>query len=1097
MADHNFEQYLSIEPEFVLANPYSFPITGAGGGMSLGFRINTDNSSTTYPAGWEWTADLQSRNNTNTHGQTIALGSSNDQTLYIGHSTADFYSTAGGSNVRAGYYPMVKNPINYSSGISGGFNSALDNISFHIVQTDSNFAPGEAKVFTLNPIVQITVTVASGYNALEGKVVGVVGGAGTTGSSAIANGSITPVLLSPVQPLYVPSTGLPSPYYILRDTGIATYPGKIAANPFDGNIANQMPTPVNGSIDFAWPGTKWGYLSTLNPAPSFTLELRSDLKEPPVTVNTFGINSDTYTGTTSSANSTVNTGFSGPGQNVLQSIINMDLTGAGNVDGRNTAALEPVQYGYNPPYAIHDGYRRQYLGTNDAAKGSMPVFLSSYIHMLALPGNLGEFPAATQSGSPQVLVGFWTDLGTGTDATTKPPEGWFDPSQYLAFSIYKDYNLRATNMALPPFAAFNNPWANTSLNPVYNRYTNRIQNYFTTPPYGRVFDEGPGNDDNVVTGQEDVTFSQNALGKSLYNNVGFTNQDDAAWGYSNSAKGNGQQFVALYSLPQKGGSNSEAYQAANGTTVTIPDVPMMSLGQLTHADFTQDDIWCSVGYQPGNAFGNSYFTPYVTRGSVIQSHPNLSAKKVMLTVSPQTWLGGGTSPSPFNLPTTINAYDISYLMNVALWDRYFFSTLVPTVSPTPANSRMAFAAGYSATAAQAAMQTGLSVTDPVTGKTMFQAYVPARYLMVDGAFNVNSTSFEAWRSVLSALRGVPYNRNASGIGNGGSVSYYPRTMASTTLTTEASSGTTVNSPVNDGYQSGSFGTNGVAGAKDPTTYAGFRSLTDDQIDILAAKIVQQVHQRGPFLSLAQFVNRTLLYPYNGGSAIPANLFYTVSGPLQAAIDMCTGAKFPSFNSFIAGGGTSNAPSDTNPGLFIPWTSGAATASSNANQIFPDAGLFGPGIRPYSRFDSQAGRPSANPNSVLTGIPGWLTQADLLQVLAPILAARSDTFVIRSYGEVLNPAINQANLQYPPSNLINPIVSDPSSVLSRAWCELVVQRMPDYVATDPKSMDDPSATTGYGAPNPSANTGGTLHPVNAYFGRRFRIVSIRWLSADEI
>jgi hypothetical protein len=57
-------------------------------------------------------------------------------------------------------------------------------------------------------------------------------------------------------------------------------------------------------------------------------------------------------------------------------------------------------------------------------------------------------------------------------------------------------------------------------------------------------------------------------------------------------------------------------------------------------------------------------------------------------------------------------------------------------------------------------------------------------------------------------------------------------------------------------------------------------------------------------------------------------------------------------------------------------------------------------------------------------------------------------------------------------------------------------MPDYIASDTKSLDDPSATTGYGAPNPSAKSG-PLHPVNAYFGRRFRIVSIRWLSADDI
>jgi hypothetical protein len=52
--------------------------------------------------------------------------------------------------------------------------------------------------------------------------------------------------------------------------------------------------------------------------------------------------------------------------------------------------------------------------------------------------------------------------------------------------------------------------------------------------------------------------------------------------------------------------------------------------------------------------------------------------------------------------------------------------------------------------------------------------------------------------------------------------------------------------------------------------------------------------------------------------------------------------------------------------------------------------------------------------------------------------------------------------------------------SRAWCEAVVQRVPDYV--DP--ADPPEAVAG-------------LTETNATFGRRFEIVQFRWLTPEEV
>jgi hypothetical protein len=95
-----------------------------------------------------------------------------------------------------------------------------------------------------------------------------------------------------------------------------------------------------------------------------------------------------------------------------------------------------------------------------------------------------------------------------------------------------------------------------------------------------------------------------------------------------------------------------------------------------------------------------------------------------------------------------------------------------------------------------------------------------------------------------------------------------------------------------------------------------------------------------------------------------------------------------------------------------------------------------------------------------GITGYVTQADLLSSLGTSITPRSDTFTIRAMGEAKD---------------------DKGNVLMRVWCEAVVQRGADYV--DPE--DTASTATG------------SLKPVNALFGRRFDILSFRWLNAEEV
>lgn len=95
-----------------------------------------------------------------------------------------------------------------------------------------------------------------------------------------------------------------------------------------------------------------------------------------------------------------------------------------------------------------------------------------------------------------------------------------------------------------------------------------------------------------------------------------------------------------------------------------------------------------------------------------------------------------------------------------------------------------------------------------------------------------------------------------------------------------------------------------------------------------------------------------------------------------------------------------------------------------------------------------------------GLPGWIRQADILRPLAPILSARDDTFTIRAYGDARDKAGN---------------------ILAKAWCEATVRRSRDFV--DP--AEAPEITS---AP---------VRPANQKFGRRFGIISFRWLSSEEV
>jgi len=103
--------------------------------------------------------------------------------------------------------------------------------------------------------------------------------------------------------------------------------------------------------------------------------------------------------------------------------------------------------------------------------------------------------------------------------------------------------------------------------------------------------------------------------------------------------------------------------------------------------------------------------------------------------------------------------------------------------------------------------------------------------------------------------------------------------------------------------------------------------------------------------------------------------------------------------------------------------------------------------------------------------GAVTPGDILAAIAPFMSARSDTFKVRAYGDTQNPVTGE--------------------VTGRVWCEAIVQRVPDLCrAPNHETGSDDAAI----APVDTVVEG---DPTKFIFGRKFQIVSFRWLNSDDI
>lgn len=370
------------------------------------------------------------------------------------------------------------------------------------------------------------------------------------------------------------------------------------------------------------------------------------------------------------------------------------------------------------------------------------------------------------------------------------------------------------------------------------------------------------------------------------------------------------------------------------------------------------------------------------------------------------------------------AYDIAFEVNQNLWDHYFFSGVPLSEGgfsfdwgqnePNPLwNHR--YQIDRSAMSKLGGAQTVEKDSEGLASGYWNHAY----FIKNGGAFNVNSTSVPAWTSFLSGLQGIQRVTQNGEVGEEGDSVFsrvqHPHKAVSTENVNVVSSG----------------------------GWGGGRVLKDFEIRLLAEEIVREVKLRGPFVSMADFVNRRLMAkPEKIKSDSPM-----MCGVIDAAI----------------------ARSGLNKGIE------KSSFLTQTNQAYDNN--RDDGVECWKMDVDQ------QPKSKAWGIPGFLTQGDILEPLAPAMTVRGDSFTLRCYGESCD---------------------ELGRICARAYLEAVVVRSADYVYDAP--IRGPVSKGHHNKATESAMvleraTGavklGTLSKANQKFGRRFKLVSFRWLLPQEI
>jgi hypothetical protein len=293
----------------------------------------------------------------------------------------------------------------------------------------------------------------------------------------------------------------------------------------------------------------------------------------------------------------------------------------------------------------------------------------------------------------------------------------------------------------------------------------------------------------------------------------------------------------------------------------------------------------------------------------------------------------------------------------------------------------------------------------------------SKHLLQGGAFNVNSTSKDAWAAVLRGIRFTDAN----------TFSYLSPTEESGTAGDDVTQADAPSSEArffrfSQSAQETYKAEPGLSapeeeGVTPPNTHLfrrGMRTLTGSQVSAFAGRIAELVAAK------------------------------------HAAIDGA-GGPFRSIEEFLS-------PSPLFAGVTVG-EEGVEVAGAPRSLL--EAAITDTGINAeIAEFSSQ-----------------WLTQGDVMTALAPILFPRSDTFLIRTFGEAVNPATGASE--------------------GRAWAEAIVQRVPEYFdPSDPPETLAPAFDLPSDPENPES-TPTTAHTLNRIYGRRLKVVSFRWLTRLDI
>lgn len=393
--------------------------------------------------------------------------------------------------------------------------------------------------------------------------------------------------------------------------------------------------------------------------------------------------------------------------------------------------------------------------------------------------------------------------------------------------------------------------------------------------------------------------------------------------------------VMLFDLPRQDATTGESY--------------LTSLGQLQHFDASGYTEWddgddpldtiddASLAYTPTFTIGSSYASPFVSRED-FSSRTDDDRQLV----------------------------DWSYVLNDILFDSYFFSGYAPSSAANPDSLQNGRLQRMDASTDLSALPDAATAT--------------AEALYVDGGFNVNSTSVDAWYAVLSSFRGVEFGDVAAADTRG----VFPRSLYQDPTSVE---------------------TVALSDEDIQDTWKGWRHLQSDDTDQaasqlyqLAEAIVDEVKARGPFLSMSDFVNRKLV-----DDADPL-AHQGLSGPLQAALDRVVNVDIAQIEEYEV-----DAANADRHYIY---------SSSDGDDSLQQH--LGTG----SIYESDGSTIAGTEASSAASVPGWVLQGDLLQSLAPVLSSRSDTFTIRSYGSYQDPVTGE--------------------IRSESYIEATVQRIPEYI-----------------------------------------------------